>query len=140
VWAAEGEENAWIATGGSDIARILATRDGGETWTLTTNPPVQGALFCLPSAIGPRQRRDDAYEDDLVSDDEAWGDHQRDRTVVITTETQPNFTSGAAAWTPDEGESWFVLPNVSGYWAVAFANPRAGWFVGNQGQILKISF
>jgi hypothetical protein len=24
------------------------------------------------------------------------------RTVVITVETQPNFTSGAAAWTPDD--------------------------------------
>jgi hypothetical protein len=33
-----------------------------------------------------------------------------------------------------------VLPNVSGYWAVAFANPHAGWFVGNNGQVLKISF
>jgi hypothetical protein len=32
------------------------------------------------------------------------------------------------------------LPEVSGYWAVAFANPKAGWFVGNGGKILKISF
>jgi hypothetical protein len=29
---------------------------------------------------------------------------------------------------------------VSGYWAVAFADPHAGWFVGNSGKILKISF
>jgi hypothetical protein len=29
---------------------------------------------------------------------------------------------------------------VSGYWMVAFANPDASWFVGNNGQILKISF
>jgi hypothetical protein len=29
---------------------------------------------------------------------------------------------------------------VSGYWAVAFANPEAAWFVGNIGPILKISF
>jgi len=29
---------------------------------------------------------------------------------------------------------------VSGFWAVAFADPEAGWFVGNGGQILKISF
>ena len=29
---------------------------------------------------------------------------------------------------------------VSGFWAVAFANPHAGWFVGNNGTILKISF
>jgi photosystem II stability/assembly factor-like uncharacterized protein len=60
--------------------------------------------------------------------------------VVITTETQPNFTSGAAAWSPDEGQTWHSLPTASGYWAVAFANPHAGWFVGNNGTILKISF
>ena len=66
--------------------------------------------------------------------------HEYDRTVVITAETEPNFESGAAAWTPDEGRTWFQLPEVSGYWAVAFANPRAGWFVGNGGQILNIRF
>jgi hypothetical protein len=67
-------------------------------------------------------------------------DRDDNRTVVITAETEPNFDSGSAAWTPDEGRTWFALPQVSGYWAVAFATPRAGWFVGNGGQILKISF
>jgi hypothetical protein len=59
---------------------------------------------------------------------------------VVTAETEPNFNSGSAAWTPDEGNTWYPLPNVSGFWAVAFATPKAGWFVGNNGQILKISF
>ncbi len=58
----------------------------------------------------------------------------------ITTETQPNYDSGAAAYSFDEGQSWTALPQVSGYWGVAFANPHAGWFVGNNGTILKISF
>jgi hypothetical protein len=66
--------------------------------------------------------------------------HEHDRRVLITTETQPNFTSGAAAWASYEVQTWFKLPQVSGYWAVAFANPEAAWFVGNNGQILKISF
>jgi hypothetical protein len=60
--------------------------------------------------------------------------------VVITTKTAPNFQTRAAARTPDEGPTWFKLPGVSGFWAAAFANPKAGWFVGNGGQILKISF
>ena len=174
----QGRNNAWIATGGSTIARILATRDGGDTWnaydtplvssasagaisvafrdprhgivgggdlaanhsadvatsrdggktwTLTNKPPVDGALFCLSYVHG---------HGDLKKGHDEGG-----RTVVITSETQPNFTSGLAAWTPDEGRTWFKLPKkVSGYWAVAFANPRAGWFVGNGGNILKISF
>jgi photosystem II stability/assembly factor-like uncharacterized protein len=179
--ATQGKSNAWITTGGSTIARVLTTRDGGDTWnaydtplvsspsaggfsvafrdpwngivgggdlaandqadaarsedggrtwTLTKKPPVQGAIFCLAYARGIRHRNED--------DEEA--DHEHDQTVVITAETAPNFKTGSAAWTPDEGRTWFSLPNVSGFWAVAFANPKAGWFVGNGGQILKISF
>ncbi len=188
----EGNENAWITTGGSTIARILTTRDGGDTWnaydtplvsspsagglsvafrdpwngivgggdlstnasadaatsndggqtwTLTKKPPVEGAIFCLAYARGMRLgngRNPDG--DDDARDDDRDHHHELDRTVVITAETEPNFDSGSAAWTPDEGHTWFKLPNVSGYWAVAFANPHAGWFVGNGGEILKISF
>lgn len=178
--ATEGDENAWIATGGSKIARILATTDGGDTWnaydtplkssptaggfsvafrdsdngilgggdlatkdpnhaatatshdggktwTLTNKPPLKGAIFCLSYA-----RPSDHHHED--------GDHGFDRLVVVTGETAPNFDSGAAAWTPDEGQTWHKLPKVSGYWGVAFADPHAGWFVGNNGTILKISF
>jgi hypothetical protein len=67
-------------------------------------------------------------------------DFDLEHAVVITAETQPDFSSGPAAWTPDEGRTWYTIPGVSGNWAVAFANPQAGWFVGNGGQILKISF
>jgi photosystem II stability/assembly factor-like uncharacterized protein len=175
----QGGQNAWVATGGSDTARILATRDGGDTWnaydtplvsspsggavsvafrnpwngmvgggdlgtnasadaatsndggmtwTLTTKPPVQGTIFCL------------SYVHGTGGGDAQGDDEQFDRTVVITAETAPDFDSGSAAWTPNEGLTWYALPQVSGYWAVAFATPKAGWFVGNNGQILKISF
>jgi photosystem II stability/assembly factor-like uncharacterized protein len=56
------------------------------------------------------------------------------RAVVITAD------AGGAAWTPDEGSTWFTLPDVTGYWAVAFASPKAGWLVGTGGRILKITF
>ena len=45
--ATEGERNAWIATGGSTIARILATRDGGDTWAAYDTP-----LVSSPTAGG----------------------------------------------------------------------------------------
>jgi len=175
---AQGTENAWITTGGASIARILATRDGGntwnaydtplvssgsaggisvafrdpmdgvvgggdlasntsadmatsndggQTWTLTNKPPLPGAIFCLAYVSGVRPGHDEGFA-------------SADRRVVITTETEPDYDSGFAAWTPDEGTTWYPLPNVSGYWAVGFADPSAGWFVGNNGQILKISF
>jgi photosystem II stability/assembly factor-like uncharacterized protein len=187
----EGVTNAWIATGGSTTARILATRDGGntwnayntplvssasaggvsvafrdprhgivgggdltsndsadtatsddggQTWILTNKPPVQGAIFCLAyvrgNGLGDDEDRE--HQDGYRSHDNR--DFEHEHAVVITAETEPDFSSGPAAWTPDEGRTWFTIPGVSGNWAVAFANPSAGWFVGNNGQILKISF
>src|SRR6266513_3414207 len=167
----QGGRNAWIATGGATIARILATRDGGntwnayntplfsspsggaftvdfrdpfdgivgggdldpansnsartatssdggQTWTLTNPPPVTGAIFGL-SYVGQTGG--------------GAGNHLG-RAVVVTA------NDGGAAWTPDEGNTWFTLPGVTGYWAVAFATPKAGWLVGTDGRILKISF
>ena len=172
--ATQGEDNAWIATGGSTFARILATTDGantwnaydtplvsspsagaftvdfrnptngivgggdldptdpdqartaisgdgGQTWTLTNPPPVTGAIFGLSYVrqlgpyCGPTCQAVARY-------------------VVVTANT------GGAAWTPDEGTTWYVLPRVTGEWAVAFASPSAGWLVGAGGTILKISF
>jgi hypothetical protein len=94
---------------------------------------VQGTIFCLAYVRGSGHR-------DGRGDDDQFN-HEHDRSLVITIETEPNFDSGAAAWTPDEGRTWFKLPkSVSGFWAVAFASPKAGWFVGNNGSITKISF
>ncbi len=173
--ATQGGQNAWIATGGSTIARVLTTRDGGDTWNaydtplvsspsaggftvafrnpwngivgggdldpndpnnartatssdggvtwaLTNPPPVTGAIFGL------------AYAQGAGNDGGQNGGAQGSRNVVITANT------GGAAWTPDEGNTWFTLPGVNGYWAVAFASPKAGWLVGVNGTILKISF
>jgi len=176
--ATQGGRNAWIATGGASVARILATRDGGDTWSaydtplvsspsagaftvafrnpwdgivgggdldpndpnsadtatssdggktwhLTNPPPVTGAIFGL-SYVG----NGDGHEDNKMGD----GGGNNGRAVVITA------NDGGAAWTPDEGKTWYTLPGVSGYWAVAFASPKAGWLVGVNGSILKISF
>jgi photosystem II stability/assembly factor-like uncharacterized protein len=167
----QGGRKAWIATGGADVARILATTDqgntwnahntplfsgpsggaftvdfrdpqhgivgggdldpanpdeartavssdGGLTWTLTSPPPVTGAIFGL-SYVGRTGR---------------GGGNNLGRAVVITA------NDGGAAWTPDEGSTWFTLPDVTGFWAVAFATPKAGWLVGTDGRIIKISF
>ena len=172
--ATQGGRNAWIATGGSTVARILSTKDqgntwnaydtplvsspsagaftvafrnpwngivgggdldpadpnsartatsddGGVTWKLTSAPPVTGAIFGL--AYVGRAGTSAGQEGDASG-----------RAVVITA------NAGGAAWTPDEGNTWFSLPGVTGFWAVAFASPKAGWLVGVNGTILKISF
>ncbi len=127
-------------------ADAATSDDGGQTWTLTTKPPVQGAIFCLAYARGRHYDDQGRY---ASFGGGYWGggyggggneDWEFERTVVVTSELAPDFSSGPAAWTPDEGQTWYTIPGVDGNWAVGFANPRAGWFVGNNGQILKISF
>jgi photosystem II stability/assembly factor-like uncharacterized protein len=99
---------------GSGPAAVARSRDGGMSWSLTNAPPVTGAIFGL------------SY---LTRDREAEGDH----AVLVT-------GPAGAAWTPNEGNTWFSLPGVTGYWAVAFASPESGWLVGTGGRILKVSF
>jgi len=114
--------------GGGDLdpadpnnARTATSSDGGRTWSLTNAPPVTGAIFGLSYAY--------KIGDDFEREDEEFG-----RTVVITADR------GGAAWTPDEGDTWYPLTGVSGFWATAFATPKAGWLVGRNGAILKIRF
>ena len=172
--ATQGENNAWIATGGASQARILATTDGadtwnaydtplvssgsagaftvdfrdatnglvgggdldpsdpdnartaisgdgGHTWKLTNAPPVTGAIFGLSYVRHIKPCNTKLCKGVT-------------RYVVVTA------NSGGAAWSPDEGTTWYVLPGVTGGWAVAFASPKAGWLVGTNGTIVKISF
>ena len=172
--ATQGENNAWIATGGGSSARILATTDGantwnayntplvssgsagaftvdfrdplngivgggdldpsdpnnartaisgdgGQTWKLTNAPPVTGAIFGLSYVRQIGSCKSKRCQDVA-------------RYVVVTA------NSGGAAWTPDEGATWYVLPGVTGGWAVSFASPGAGWLVGANGTIVKIKF
>ena len=106
-----------------DHAATAISHDGGKTWTVTSAPPVTGAIFGL------------SYLSNTTGVSEHRGAGRNyERAVVITANT------GGAAWSPDEGTTWYKLPDVSGYWGVAFANPQAGWLVGTKGKILKIRF
>ena len=113
-----------LDAGDPNNARTAISSDGGVTWNLTNPPPVTGAIFGL-SYVGRTGR---------------GGGNNLGRAVVITANDPPTFSTGAVAWTPDEGNTWFTLPGVGGFWAVAFATPKAGWLVGTDGRILKISF
>ena len=102
-----------------NVAAAAVSNDGGQNWTLTNRPPVTGAIYGLSYVEGPATAKPKS---------------KLDRTVVITA------NQGGAAWTPDEGNKWFKLEGVVGYWGVTFADPRNGWLVGLDGRILKISF
>ena len=164
--AVQGGRRAWIATGGAEKARILATTDGGRSWKAYETPIVQGT----PSSGGFSVDFRDPFHGilgggelaspDITSDNIA---RSRDGGRTWTLATPTPFTgavyglsyakgNGAgsrtvvatgpagAAWSPDEGGTWTRFPETTNYWAVAFANPRTGWLVGTEGRILKVSF
>jgi photosystem II stability/assembly factor-like uncharacterized protein len=160
--ATQGDKRAWIATGGASTARVLATADGGSTWKAHATPLVSdsaaGAFtvaFRDPShgIVGggdlnpqnPRPANRVAVTSDggstwqLVNEPPFPGAVfglsyiPQSRTVVAT-------GPGGAAWSSDEGHTWTSLPGVSNFWAVAFASDKAGWLVGTNGRILKVSF
>jgi photosystem II stability/assembly factor-like uncharacterized protein len=161
--ATQGDQNAWIATGGAAKARILATADGGQTWNAYDTPVVQGT----PSSGGISVAFRDALHGILGAGELAVTD-KFTRNVARTLNggknwflvNHPTFTGSiyglsyvtglgrtvvatgpqGASWTEDEGETWKELKGVANCWAVAFASPNAGWLVGTEGQIIKVTF
>lgn len=162
--ATQGGKRAWIATGGAARARILATTDGGDSWTAYDTPITQGTSISGGLSVAFR----DPHHGILAGGDLGSTTPPTDNVAVsgdggatwtLTTPTPfasavyglayvPGFGQRAvvatgpagAAWSPDEGATWTSLPGVSGFWAVAFAGHDAGWLVGIDGTILKLSF
>ncbi|MFL5409015.1 MAG: WD40/YVTN/BNR-like repeat-containing protein [Myxococcales bacterium] len=102
---------------------VARSSDGGRTWHLGAHTTFPGATFGLAYARG--QARGDDERDD--------GGNGFARLVVFT-------GPGGSAFTPDEGDTFVALDGLTNFWAVAFDNPQAGWIVGTEGRIVKISF
>ena len=161
--ATQGAQRGWLATGGAERARVLATIDGGDTWTAYDLPIVQGTPTSGALSVdfrdpfhgivgGGELVAPNAFLDNVARTSNGGKTWQLaahptfpgaiygltyvrglTRTVVAT-------GPAGVAWTPDEGDTWYSIPELAGYWAVAFASPKAGWLVGTQGRIVKISF
>jgi photosystem II stability/assembly factor-like uncharacterized protein len=159
--ATEGNDLAWIATGGAAKARIFATTDGGDSWNAYDTPIVQGTASSGGVSVAFRDKLHgilgggelavtDAFTDNVARSSDGgktWELAQhptftgsiyglayvRNGTTVVATGPK------GVAWTPDEGSTWFALDTVTDYWAVAFASPKVGWMVGTGGRILKVS-
>lgn len=111
---------------------VARSSDGGKTWELTSRPPFPGSIYGLSYVSGHRLGEEDREEDHFRAEDRR-GDEGEGHAVVVT-------GPAGAAWTPNEGGTWFSLPGVADYWAVAFASEKTGWLVGTKGRILKIRF
>ena len=113
--------------GGGDLSNptgvsnnFARSSDGGATWELATPAPINEAIFGVAYVPG-------------AGDAGIGSDNRAGHTIVATGRK-------GTAWSPDEGDTWVALPDLIGYWTVAFANPKAGWLAGMNGQIVKVSF
>lgn len=109
-----------LAAPGDFFDNLARSTDGGQTWQLVSRPPFPGSIYGLSYLQGRGQSG-------------SQGPTDGKQAVVVT-------GPGGAAWSPDEGDTWYSLPGLANYWAVAFASPQAGWLVGTGGRIVKISF
>ncbi|HEY6118974.1 MAG TPA: hypothetical protein VIV66_03395 [Pyrinomonadaceae bacterium] len=118
--------------GGGDLDPAAApfdqtatSNDGGKTWAITGAQPNIGTVFGLSYAGERGKGQGHEGEDQNQSD--------ANQTVVVT-------GPGGSSWTPNEGDTWFTLPGVTGFWGVTFGSPKTGWLVGTDGRILRIDF
>ena len=153
---------AWIGTGAAAKARVIATTDGGNSWKSYDVPILQGSSTSGVVSLDFRDPfRGMLGGGDIVASDVRQANVARTtdggQTWTLTTPTPfpgavyglsyvPDEVTivatgpGGAAWSPDEGDSWSLLPGISNCWAVGFASRSAGWLVGGEGQIVKIDF
>jgi photosystem II stability/assembly factor-like uncharacterized protein len=161
--ATQGGNRAWIGTGGAAEARILATIDGGKSWQAYEVPILQGTPASGVASVDFRDKNHgflgggDVGESTISVDNVARSSDGGKTWQLVTRTPFPGAVYGldyvpglettvvatgpaGAAWTPDEGGEWSLLAGAQNYWAVAFASPQAGWLVGTEGRILKVSF
>ena len=152
--------HAWIVASNPDRARVLHTADYGRTWSVDTLP-ITTRAGVGPQAIGFRDDRNGialggGYQstpnDVLAAVTSDGGNTWTPRTrpplatgiwgaVYVPSASPPAVVAvgpAGAVWTPNEGETWIPIDTLN-YWSVGFASSRAGWAVGAQGRITKLS-
>ncbi len=154
----------WAAMSRAGTARLLRTTDYGLTWAADTLPVVARA-DAGPTSVSFLDTRHGMVFAEYVG--AAAKAEASDVLVAVTTDGgvhwsptgKPAFKPGisggvyvpgarvptavavgyaGAAYTTDDGATWTTIDGDN-YWSVGFASPRAGWAVGVNGRITKLS-
>jgi len=152
--------HAWVVASNADHGRVLHTADYGATWSVDTLPlttragsgpqsiAFRDARHGLALGGGTAARPGDLFTAGTSDAGKTWVT----RTSVplksgvwggvyvpnATTPTVVAVGPAGAVWSNDEGATWAPIDTLN-YWSVGFASPRAGWAVGAQGKITKLS-
>jgi photosystem II stability/assembly factor-like uncharacterized protein len=155
----QGTSNVWIATGGAKTSRVFRSTDRGLTWAVSETPIHSGdggaaGAFSIAFTDAKRgvtvggnySQPRVAYPNVALTEDGGvtW--------KAATGPTPPGYLSAVAyqngnrdliavglvgtATSSDGGNSWKMVDTI-GYNAVAFANRKFGFAVGDRGRIAK---
>ena len=160
---AVGAQNvAWIGTGNSDPARVLRSNDRGWTWVASETPLIAGEAAGITSIAFRDERYGLVVGGNLALPDEHTAN------VAVSSDGGVNWTAGGtlrmagaayggawvpgigapiavavgpggADWSADGGSTWSGFDDRD-WWGLAFVSPDAGWIVGPEGRIGKVSF
>lgn len=151
---------AWIVASNADRGRVLHTSDYGRTWRVDTLP-ISTRSGSGPQSIGFRDDRNgialgggyQATPADVLAAVTSDGGRTwtaRSRPPLATGVWGGVYVPGAArptivavgpagaVWSSNEALSWVPIDTLN-YWSVGFASRSAGWAVGLQGRITKLS-
>jgi photosystem II stability/assembly factor-like uncharacterized protein len=156
----QGSGHAWFATGGAKTTRVFRSTDRGRTWTAHETPVWAGTPSSGLFSLAFRNAENGvAVGGDYKRPEEAGGYVARTsdggRTWTLAEGRQPAGYRSAVAHMPgasmpifvavgptgtdissDGGEDWKSF-GETGFDAVGFAAPDAGWAVGEGGRIAR---
>ncbi len=158
---ARGQSRAWIATsGGRRGSRVLATGDGGRTWSAAFTPIGAGSAKAALATLAFRDDRA-GFAGGADSLGAATAEVARSsdggrswRLVGAPTFPGPVYglavvpgVRGAlvavgpagASYSVDDGSTWATL-DAGDWWSVAFTRDGVGWVVGARGAIARVSW
>ncbi|RMH59258.1 MAG: hypothetical protein D6685_11295 [Bacteroidetes bacterium] len=156
-----GDRTALFGTAAAATARVFRTDDRGRTWRVSDTPVVAGETAGLATLAFRDALHGVAMGGDLAAPDSFTTNVAvtRDGGRTWRPGTSPPFPGpvygsayvpGAspptliavgprgAAFSTDDAASWMPLDTLE-YWSLALAGPEAGWLVGRDGRITKVS-
>jgi photosystem II stability/assembly factor-like uncharacterized protein len=158
----QGDRSVWFGTGGATVSRVFRSDDRGRSWKAHETPIRAGnatsGIFSLAFhnenrgvAIGG-DYKDPEQTDAIVAWTSDGGRNwtlprvagpagYRSAVAVVPGTTRPTLVAvgpTGSDFSTDGGQTWIPLGKM-GFHAVGFANPDAGWAVGENGMIAKFS-